>query len=312
MGFVHLYFLTNFFHIQTFFTYYVLNNPYTFVLSMLTKHITKAIPLISSTLAVIVLTVCTASAQTKRYKAEDNEAGTVSSFRFKTIVIDPGHGGKDPGAHGAYSNEKSVALSIGKKLKEAIDDQMGGVNVIMTRSTDKFIELHRRADIANENKANLFISIHCNSTPERIGSRKGALLLVYGFHRKQEQLEALRENASIYIEKDYQKKYTGYGEDAAVNAIVLAAFQQRYRKQSIQFGDLLNTEFKDTDGRHSAGVKEQGVLVLQQSGMPGLLIETGFINNPDEERYLNSKEGQSAIVQSIIRAIKKYRDNLNR
>jgi N-acetylmuramoyl-L-alanine amidase len=294
------------------FTCCVLNNPYTFALSMLTKHITKAILLISSIFAVLALTVCTASAQTKRNKTDDNEAGTVSPFRFKTIVIDPGHGGKDPGAHGAYSNEKSVALSIAKKLKEAINDQLDNVNVILTRSTDKFIELHRRADIANENNANLFISIHCNSTPERIGSRKGALLLVYGFHRKQEQLEALRENASIFIEKDYQKKYNGYGDDAAVNAIVLAAFQQRYRKQSIQFGDLLNTEFKDTDGRRTAGVKEQGVLVLQQSGMPGLLIETGFINNPDDERYLNSNEGQSVIVQSIIRAIKKYKDNLNR
>lgn len=296
---------------QTFFTYCVFNNTYTFALSMLTKHITKVILLISSTFAVLVVTVCAASAQTKRNKTEASEGGTISSFRFKTIVIDPGHGGKDPGAHGAYSNEKSVALSIAKKLKEAINDQLGSINVIMTRSTDKFIELHKRADIANESNANLFISIHCNSTPERIGSRKGAMLLVYGFHRKQEQLEALRENASIFIEKDYQKKYNGYGDDAAVNAIVLAAFQQRYRKQSIQFGDMLNTEFRDTDGRRTAGVKEQGVLVLQQSGMPGLLIETGFINNPDDERYLNSNEGQNAIVQSIIRAIKKYRDNLN-
>jgi len=281
-----------------------------YLCAMLTKHFIKHILLISSVFAAVILITCPALAQTKREKAKDDEA--ISSFRFKTIVIDPGHGGKDPGAHGAYSNEKSVALSIGKKLKEAINDQLGSVNVIMTRSTDKFVELHRRADIANENKANLFISIHCNSTPERVGSRKGALLLVYGFHRKQEQLEALRENASIYIEKDYQKKYNGYGDDAAVNAIVLAAFQQRYRKQSIQFGDLLDTEFKNTDGRRSAGVKEQGVLVLQQSGMPGLLIETGFINNPDDERYLNSREGQNAIVQSIIRAIKKYRDNLNR
>ena len=277
---------------------------------MLTKHFIKPILLIGSVFAVVISISCPALAQTKKEKAKSDE--TISSFRFKTIVIDPGHGGKDPGAHGAYSNEKSVALSIGKKLKEAINDQLGSINVIMTRSTDKFVELHKRADIANENKANLFISIHCNSTPERVGSRKGALLLVYGFHRKQEQMEALRENASIYIEKDYQKKYNGYGDDAAVNAIVLAAFQQRYRKQSIQFGDLLDTEFKNTDGRRSAGVKEQGVLVLQQSGMPGLLIETGFINNPDDERYLNSSEGQNAIVQSIMRAIKKYRDNLNR
>ena len=277
---------------------------------MLTKHFIKPILLIGSVFAVVISISCPALAQTKKEKAKSDE--TISSFRFKTIVIDPGHGGKDPGAHGAYSNEKSVALSIGKKLKEAINDQLSSINVIMTRSTDKFVELHKRADIANENKANLFISIHCNSTPERVGSRKGALLLVYGFHRKQEQMEALRENASIYIEKDYQKKYNGYGDDAAVNAIVLAAFQQRYRKQSIQFGDLLDNEFKNTDGRRSAGVKEQGVLVLQQSGMPGLLIETGFINNPDDERYLNSSEGQNAIVQSIMRAIKKYRDNLNR
>lgn len=236
-------------------------------------------------------------------KSEDS----TNSFRFKTIVIDPGHGGKDPGAHGSYSNEKTVALSIGKKLKDALNDQMPGINVIMTRSTDKFIELHKRAETANDARANLFISIHCNSSPERVGKRRGALLLLYGFHRKQEQMEALRENASIYQEKDYQKKYNGYGEDGALNAIILAAFQQRYRKQSVYFGELLNTEFTETDGRRSAGVKEQGVLVLQQSGMPGLLIETGFINNAEDEKYLNSDEGQNAIVQSIIRAIKKYK-----
>lgn len=232
---------------------------------------------------------------------------STQAFRFKTIVIDPGHGGKDPGAHGVYSNEKEVALSIGKKLKDALNDQLPALNVIMTRSTDKFIELHRRAEIANESKANLFISIHCNSTPQRVGTRRGAMLLLYGFHRKQEQLEAIRENASIYQEKDYQQKYNGYGEDAAMNTIVLAAFAQRYRKQSVQFGELLNTEFTQTDGRASVGVKEQGVLVLQQSGMPGLLIETGYINNAEDERYLNSNEGQNEIVQSVIRAIKKYK-----
>ena len=246
--------------------------------------------------------VCPAFAQTT-VKINDS----TRSFQFKTIVIDPGHGGKDPGAHGGYSNEKAVALSIGKKLRDALNDQMPYLNVIMTRSTDKFIELHTRAQIANDSKANLFISIHCNSTPQRIGTRRGAMLLLYGFHRKQEQLEALRENASIYQEKDYQQKYNGYGEDAAMNAIVLAAFQQRYRKQSVQFGELLNAEFTETDGRASAGVKEQGVLVLQQSGMPGLLIETGYINNAEDERYLNSDEGQNQIVQSIIRAIKKYK-----
>ncbi|RFZ85608.1 N-acetylmuramoyl-L-alanine amidase [Mucilaginibacter terrenus] len=278
-----------------------------YLCAMFFKQLLKAALFACAVLFIAVLSHKGAHAQSASAGRPDDSA---SSFRFKTIVIDAGHGGKDPGAHGAYSNEKTVALSISKKLRDAINDQLPGVNVVMTRSTDQFIELHRRANIANEAKANLFISIHCNSSPQRVGTRRGVLLLLYGFHRKQEQLEAIRENASIYQEKDYQKKYNGYGEDAAVNAIVLAAFQQRYRKQSVRFGDLLNTEFKETDGRASGGVIEQGVLVLQQSGMPGLLIETGYINNPDDEEYLNSAAGQNEIVQSIIRAIKKYKASI--
>jgi N-acetylmuramoyl-L-alanine amidase len=253
-------------------------------------------------------------AQVKANKSADLNASTenVSRFKFKTIVIDAGHGGKDPGAHGAFSNEKTVALAIAKKLKAAINEEMSDIDVVMTRSNDKFVELHKRANMANDAKANLFISIHCNSSPQKAGTRRGAMILVYGFHRKQEQLEALRENASIYIEKDYKKKYNGYGEDAAVNAIVLAAFQQRYRKQSVRFGDLVNEGFTKVDGRRSVGVKEQGVLILQQSGMPGILIETGFINNPADEKYLSSAEGQGEIVRSILRAVKKYKENIER
>jgi N-acetylmuramoyl-L-alanine amidase len=133
---------------------------------------------------------------------------------------------------------------------------------------------------------------------------------VYGFHRSQEQREALRENASIFIEKDYKEKYNGYGDDAAVNTIVLNTFQQKYRKQSIQFGDLVDNQFRKANGRHSLGVKEQGVLVLAQSGMPAVLVETGFINNPSDEEYLNSASGQNEIVRSILTALKQYRNNL--
>jgi N-acetylmuramoyl-L-alanine amidase len=231
-------------------------------------------------------------------------------FHFRTVIIDAGHGGKDPGAHGRYSKEKNVTLAIAKKLRTAITEQIPSLNVVMTRTTDSFVELHRRDEIASENKGNLFISIHCNATGERVTPERGVLLLVYGYHRKGEQLEAIRENASIYIEKDYQKKYAGYGSNSAVNAIVLKAFQQKFRKQCIHFADLVNHEFKKEDGRHSLGVKEQGVLVLQQSAMPAVLVETGFINNPHDEAYLNSAEGQSEIVQSIIRAIKKYKADL--
>ena len=240
----------------------------------------------------------------------DNNKPVAGHFKFKTLIIDAGHGGKDPGAHGAYSKEKNVALSIAKKLRDLVNDEMAGIKTVMTRSTDVFIELHKRTDIANSNNGNLFISIHCNSSPQKRAKEHGTLLLVYGFHRSQEQREALRENAAIYIEKDYKDKYNGYGDDNVVNTIVLNAFQQKYRKQSIQFGDLINREFKKTDGRHSYGVKEQGVLVLAQSGMPAVLVETGFINNPADEDYLNSNDGQNAIARSILRSLKEYRDNL--
>jgi len=245
----------------------------------------------------------------RHHKKTAAEKPAPSTFKFKTIIIDPGHGGKDPGAHGAYSKEKNVTLAIAKKLRLALNEQMPSLNTVMTRTTDEFIELHRRDDIASQHKGNLFISIHCNSSPEKVSTERGVLLLVYGYHRASEQFEALRENASIFIEKDYKTKYNGYGESSAVNTIVLSNFQQKYRKECIHFADLVNREFKKEDGRHSLGVKEQGVLVLQQSAMPAVLIETGFINNPKDEAYLNSAEGQSEIVQSIIRALKKYRES---
>ncbi|WP_299359884.1 N-acetylmuramoyl-L-alanine amidase [Mucilaginibacter sp.] len=233
-----------------------------------------------------------------------------STFRFKTVVIDAGHGGKDPGTHGLHSNEKTVALSIARKLRAAIQDQMPNIYTVMTRSDDTFIPLDRRSAIANEHSGNLFISIHCNSSPEGTGysdhKQKGTMMLVYGFHRVKEQLEAIRENSSIMIEKDYKTKYQSYDENDPVNRILLNAYMQKYRKQSILFGDLLNEQFK-TEGRQTIGVKEQGILVLAHSAMPAVMIETGFINNPADEDYLTSDAGQYEIVQVIIKALKAYK-----
>jgi N-acetylmuramoyl-L-alanine amidase len=230
-------------------------------------------------------------------------------------VIDAGHGGKDPGAHGSYSLEKTVALSIAKKLRDAILASMPAIKVIMTRDDNTFIELNRRSEIANENHSNLFISIHCNSSPEGTASiahkQKGIMVLVYAIHRKGEQLEAIRENSSIYIEKNYKQTYESYDESDPTNLIVLNAYMQKYRKQSILFGDLLMDQFKATGDREVLGVKEQGVLVLAHSAMPAVLIETGFINNPAEEDYLNSAEGQAEIVNSIIKAIKEYKNEVD-
>jgi N-acetylmuramoyl-L-alanine amidase len=237
-----------------------------------------------------------------------------ASFKFRTIVIDPGHGGKDPGARGSFSLEKDVALAIGKKLRTALKEKMPDVKVMMTRTDDTFIELNRRSAIANENQANLFISIHCNSSPEGVRNslhkQMGALVLVYGLHRQEEQLEAIRENKAIYQENNYREKYKGLDEADPANYIILNAFMHKYRRQSILFSTLLINEFKDHDQRQVIGVKEQGVYVLANSAMPAVLIETGFINNPAEERYLNSDRGQDEIVQTIVRSIEKYREEI--
>lgn len=257
---------------------------------------------LNSFLLVFVISLCS-------FKSQPDSAET-SGYRFKTVVIDAGHGGKDPGTHGLHSNEKTIALQIAKKLRAAIQDQMPGVNTVMTRADDTFIPLNRRSEIANEHHGNLFISIHCNSSPEGTGysdhKQKGTMMLVYGFHRVKEQLEAIRENAAIYQEKDYKTKYQGYDENDPVARILLNAYMQKYRQHSIFFGDLLNDAFK-AKGRVTIGVKEQGILVLAHSAMPAVMIETGFINNPTDEEYLNSEDGQNEIVQVVIKALKSYK-----
>ncbi len=240
------------------------------------------------------------------------DSSGITHFKVRTIVIDAGHGGKDPGSRGRYSLEKTVALSIARKLHAALEDQMPSLHIIMTRSDDTFIPLNERSNIANEHHADLFISIHCNSSPEGTAysshKQKGVMVLVYGFHRKGEQLEATRENASISLEKNYKQTYQGYDENDPANLIILNSYMQKNRKQSILFGDMLMDQFKNADHRVCIGVKEQGVFVLARSGMPNVLIETGFINNPEEEDYLNSATGQAEIVDAIVASIKNYKD----
>ncbi|GAB2971014.1 hypothetical protein GCM10027049_00620 [Mucilaginibacter puniceus] len=243
------------------------------------------------------------------FNAIAQDTGKQSTFKLKTIVIDAGHGGKDPGARGRVSREKDVALVLAKKLKKAINDELPDVKTVMTRNDDTFIELHRRADIANSAKGNLFISIHLNSSPEgtaaRVNKQNGVEILVYKFSRAGEQLAAIRENESIKYETDKSVYKKLEGNDPAV-AMINKLYLQKYRKQSILFGGLVNKEFTETDGRKSKGVKEQSLHVLANSGMPSVLVEVGFINNPEEEEYLNSASGQNEVVQSILRAVKAY------
>ena len=206
-----------------------------------------------------------------------------------------------------------MSLAIAKKVEKLVKKELD-INVVMTRTRDNFVELNKRSEIANSNHGNLFVSIHCNSLPGGTANKtheKGVLLLVYGYHRKEEQMEALRENASIYIEKDYKKNYSSYNENDPASQIVLNAYLQKYRKQSILFGEILNHQFKFNDGRRSSGVKEQGLLVLAHSAMPAVLVETGYINNAAEEKYLNSESGQDEIAASIVKGIKTYIRDIN-
>lgn len=246
-------------------------------------------------------------------------ASATVPYRIKTVIIDAGHGGHDGGAKGISSNEKQVTLELALKLQKLLQKEMKDLNVVLTRNTDTFVELKQRAEIASKNSGDIFISLHCNSLANRRvktargyrsvpnTSGKGAMILVYGLHRQSEQDEALRENAVILKEKNYKENYDGYDPNNPESMIVLGLVSNTYRKQSIKLANYVNNEFTDTDGRNSLGVKEQGVLVLARAAMPAILVETGFINNPDEEQYLNSDEGQDEITQSIMRAIKNYR-----
>jgi len=250
-----------------------------------------------------------------------------SGFKIKTIIVDAGHGGIKTGAKGSYSLEKNVTLAIALKLQKAIEKEIPSVKVVMTRTTPDDVPFHTRSDIANSNKGDIFISIHCNSLPDKhvrevVGhkhgksiyrnayvedhSGRGVLLLVYSTKRVGPQVEALRENADIEGEEDAQT----HNPDDPMSVIMLNEFKNKYRKQSIHLADLINNEFTQVDGRPSEGVREQVVFVLDHTAMPSVLVETGYINNSKDEDYLNSETGQNEIVDSIVRALKNYKDEV--
>jgi N-acetylmuramoyl-L-alanine amidase len=234
--------------------------------------------------------------------AQDNGTG----YKLKTVIIDAGHGGKDPGSPGKLTYEKDVVLAIALKLGKLIETELPGVKVIYTRKTDEFIPLHQRADIANENKADLFISIHANGNPNSLVT--GTETLVLGLHRAGENFEvAKRENSVILLEADYHTRYEGFDPNSPESYIIFSLMQNLYFEQSINMAALVEDQFRERAQRKDRGVKQQGLLVLAQTSMPGILIETGFITNPEEEKYLMSEEGQNVISSAIFRAFRDYK-----
>ncbi len=226
-----------------------------------------------------------------------------------TVVIDPGHGGKDVGALGLRAKEKDINLKVALALGNLIKANYPGIKVVYTRSNDTFVELGRRAQIANKVKADLFISIHTNSTAAGTKGTKaqGTETYTLGMHRAADNLAvAKRENSVIALESDFEEKYEGFDPNSSESYIIFEFMQDQYMASSVKFADLIQKQFVSTAKRYSKGVHQAGFLVLREVSMPSVLIELGFINNREEEKYLASEWGQEQLAKSIYNAFAKY------
>lgn len=222
------------------------------------------------------------------------------------VVIDPGHGGKDPGAVNNGVREKDVVLGVGLKLGKIISESYPDVKVVFTRSTDVFIPLIDRSRIANKNKADLFISVHANTCPTP--AIRGTETFALGLKRSSENFDVVKkENAVILLEEDYKQTYEGFDPNSAESYIMFELAQASYLEQSLSFADDVQRQFQTNLDTPNRGVKQDIFLVLRQSSMPSVLIETGFLSNPAEARFLSSDQGQKSVAQSIFEAFKKFR-----
>jgi N-acetylmuramoyl-L-alanine amidase len=224
------------------------------------------------------------------------------------LVIDAGHGGNDPGALGKISKEKDINLKVALKVGKLIEDNCKDVKVIYTRKRDVFVTLNRRAQIANEAKADLFISIHTNAVAKN-KTVKGTSTWTLGLAKSDDNLEvAKRENAVILYEDDYQTHYEGFNPNSAESYIIFEFMQDQYMSQSVRLASLVQNEFKQTGRRIDRGVHQAGFLVLKASAMPSILVELGFISTPEEERYLNTENGVNTLSKSIYQAFLTYKN----
>ena len=223
-----------------------------------------------------------------------------------TLVIDAGHGGHDAGALGTFSKEKNINLNVALAFGRLVESNCPGVKVIYTRKTDVFIPLHQRADIANRNKADLFISIHTNALPKG-AKATGLETYTLGMHRASDNFDvAKRENSVILIEKDYKQHYEGFDPSSSESYIMFEFLQDKNMAQSVELAKMVQKRTCAAAARPNKGVKQAGFLVLRETSMPSCLIELGFISTPSEEQFLNSDEGIANMGSGIYQAFCDY------
>lgn len=262
------------------------------------------------------------------------------SGQVKVVVIDPGHGGKDPGCRGVSHTEKEVALAVALNLEKYIKENFKDVTVILTRREDVFVELEERAQIANKAKADLFISIHCNAAgkpvmvkdhktgklrPKTFKNSRGKIVVlekpnpapfgtetyVMGLKNEEGKMKvAQRENSAILYEDNYEKRYEGFDPESEESYIIMSNYTSAYVIQSANLAMKLQAEYANKAGRIDKGVHRQSIWVLWRTSMPSILTEIGYLTNPLEETFLGSEKGQDYLAQAIFRGFRKYKDEI--
>ena len=229
-----------------------------------------------------------------------------------TLVIDAGHGGHDAGAKGAFSYEKDINLNVALAFGRYVERQCPDVKVVYTRKTDVFVPLHKRASIANKNKADVFISIHTNALPKGHIAR-GLETYTMGMRRSDEKLSAAkRENSVIMIEEDYQQHYEGYDPNSPESTIMFEFMHDKNMSRSVELAKYVQNSVCSIAKRQNKGVKQDVFLVLRETSMPACLIELGFITTPDEERFLNEKANIDKMARGIYEAFAKYKEKYDK
>jgi N-acetylmuramoyl-L-alanine amidase len=239
--------------------------------------------------------------------------------KFQTLVIDAGHGGKDPGTIGSFMKEKDITLPVSLKLSKLMKKYLPEVKTVLTRDEDKFIELEDRAQIANKNKADFFISIHVNAAARRDAKKKkdviipnihGAETYVMGINNEGRAAIAKRENSAMLLEDNYKKTYNGFDPESDEAYIIMSTFTSANVDQSASMAAKIQSEYQNKCGRFEKGVHRQSLWVLWRTEMPAVLTELGYITNLSEEKFLASEKGQDYLAASIFIAIRKYKDEL--